>query len=160
MNVVAVLGAVLMAVAAGPEGGAPKSSADVVEVKLVRHTLADGLECFLIDLKVARGWHVYANVEGRDDRRGRPKPQAGAATVFDIRADGKPASVHSLDYPKGVAKKGADGREYLAYEGSARVVAWLVWDETKNATVSVRVRVVATDGKTRLKESTLTAEAR
>ncbi|MCI0704572.1 MAG: hypothetical protein L0241_26245 [Planctomycetia bacterium] len=63
-----------MATAADPRGEGPKSSADVVEVKLVRHTLADGLECFFVELKVAKGWHVHATWKGGSTTASGPSP--------------------------------------------------------------------------------------
>ncbi|MCI0704573.1 MAG: hypothetical protein L0241_26250 [Planctomycetia bacterium] len=98
------------------------------------------------------------DVEGWVNDRERPKPHADAAAVVEFLADGKKASVHNIYYPKGVVKKGTDSGEYRAYEGAVSFTAWLVWDETKSASMSVRVRVVATDGKTRLKESVVTGE--
>jgi hypothetical protein len=153
--------AVLMAVAGGPAGALPVESADVVTVKLNRHSLADGLENYSVDLTAAKGWHVVANVEGMDDRRDRPKPPEGAATLVEFLADGKRAFTHSSYYYKGVVKKDSAGREYPTWEKNGGFSSWVSWEDTMNAkVVSVRVRVVASNGKMRLKESVVTAEVR
>lgn len=153
MSIVAA--SVALLVAGGPAGGGPKRSADVVEMKLVFHTLADGLACYFVDLKVADGWQVYANTGGRTNERGRAKPPADACVV-EFRAGGKPVATHSIHYPEGKARTDAAGRRYRVYEGTVPFTAWLSADEARGG-VSVRVRVVATDGKARLAESVVTA---
>jgi hypothetical protein len=61
----------------------------------------------------------------------------------------------------GVVKTDPAGKKYRAYEGGTSFTVWLVWDETKNAKVlTARVRVVATDGKKRLKPAIVSAESR
>jgi len=164
---ISTFGPVLIVVAAAasgegsPKGDRPKKSADVVAVKLVRHSLADGLESYFVELKVAAGWHVYANAAGWETSRDRAKPPADATSVIEFRADGKRTSAQDIYYPKGVARKDGARGEYQAYEGTVSLTAWLFWDDTKDASVvSVRVRVVATDGMTRLAESIVTAETR
>jgi hypothetical protein len=150
-----------MAVAGGPAGALPLESADVVTVRLSRLGLADGLENYSVDISAADGWHVVANVEGSDDQRDRPKPPEGAATLVEFLADGKQVFTHSSYYYKGVAKKDAAGREYPAWEMNGGLTSWVSWEDTMNAkVVSVRVRVVASNGKMRLKESVVSAEVR
>lgn len=143
----------IVALAAGPRTVEQKSSADVVVVNLSRHSIADGLESYFVEITVASGWHVYANVEGDTSTRGRPKPHPDAAAVVEFLANGRQTTLCGVHYPKGVVKKVEGGGEYRAYEGTVSMTAWLIWDDVKDATVTVRVRVVATDGKTRLKEA-------
>jgi hypothetical protein len=140
--------------AAGRAAGAPEKSADVVEVKLDRFTIADGLESFFVSLTVAKGWHV-------DAPPANAKPPAGRTPAMEFQIDGKKVSVNDIHYPDGADRKGPDGKAYRAYAGAVAFTAWLHWDETQNAKViSVRVTVTATDGKTRLKESVVTAETK
>jgi hypothetical protein len=154
MIAIGTLGTILILLAAGPADDGPKQSADVVEVKLQRGSLADGLETYFVSLKVAKGWQVYANPAGA-------KAVAGSATVIEFLIDGKRTAAIDIYYPKGVARKDAAGNEYRVYQGTVSFTGWLVYDDTKDAcAVSVRVKVTATDGKKRLKESTVTAEAR
>lgn len=144
----------LLTVAAPIPPGA-KPSLDVVEVKLQSHSLADGLYSFFVTLKVADGWQVIAN-----------KPEAkdldkSAAVVVEFLADGKPVGVHSTSYPVGEVRKDAEGNEYRAYCGAVHTTSLLVYDDFANATtMTVRVKVVATDGKLHLKPSILKAETR
>ena len=134
--------------------GRPEKSSDVVEAKLDRFTIADGLESFFVTLKVAKGWHVYANPVGA-------KTLADFAITLKFFIDGKPASTNDIHYPKGLVKKNAAGDEYRSYDAAVAFTAWLHWDETQNAKiVSVQVKVVATDGKTQLKQSIVTAKVR
>jgi hypothetical protein len=143
----------LVAIAGAGQAGAPKLSADVVEVKLERGSIADGLETYFVSLKVAKGWHIYANPVG-------PKAVAEHTTTMEFFIDGKRAAVNDIYYPPGVARTDAAGNVYRAYE-AANGTAWLVYEDTRDArVVSVRVKVTATDGKTRLKKSTITAEVR
>jgi hypothetical protein len=138
----------------GPKKPGPRKSADVVEVKLERFTIADGLEPFFVTVRVAKCWQVYANPAGA-------KAVAGSATAVELFIDGKPTSANDVYYPKGAARKGAAGETYRAYEGAVTFTAWLRWDDTRDATViTARVKVTATDGKRRLKASVVTAEAR
>jgi hypothetical protein len=154
MMIFRVAGVALLLLAAGRADGGPEKSADVVEVKLERFTIADGLESFFVSLKVAEGWHVYANPAGA-------KALADSATTVEFLIDGKRAATNDIYYPEGVVRKGAAGDEYRAYEGSVSFTGWLVWDDTKGAkAISVRARVVAADGKTRLKGSVIAAEVR
>lgn len=143
----------LVAAAPVPRADAgPKKSADVVRVKLERGSIADGLESFHVWLTIAEGWQVYANPVGVE-------ALAEAATTAEFYLDGKSAATSGISYWKGSARKAADGTEYRAYEGKVSYTAWLLWADTEGAEViSVRVKVVATDGKTRLKESIVTAE--
>ena len=121
---------------------------------LEQGSIADGLESFYVKLTVAMGWHVYAKTVGG-------KAVAGPATVVKLLIDGKAADYNDIYYPKGVARKGADGKEYRAYEGTVYFTGWLVYTDTRDAqAVSVRVKVVATDGKRQLKESVVMAELR
>ena len=146
------LGAVLALLTAGPTKDMPTRSGDVVQVALEQGSIADGLESFYVKLTVAKGWHVYANPV-------KAKAPAGPATVVKFLIDGKPADYNDIYYPKGVARKGPDGEEYRAYEGTVYFTGWLVYTDTKDAqAVSVRVKVVATDGKRHLKESVVVSE--
>ena len=139
--------------AAGAARAEPVRSADVVELKLERYTIADGLETYFVTLKVRKGWHLHAGPVGG-------KEGSGSTPRFEFFLDGKRASVHDVYYPKGVVRKDGGG-EYRAYEGSVACTVWLVWDETKEAKViSVTATVIATDGKTRLKESVISAEVK
>ena len=139
-----VLGVLLAALTAGP----PTRSADVVTVKLTQNSLADGLDSFRATLSVRDGWHLAA-------------PAGDPATVIEFRLDGEKAWVHpDIARPDEVVRKDKAGKEYRAYQGS-EFVGWLAWDDTQHAkVVAVRIRVIATDGKSRLPESVVTAELR
>jgi hypothetical protein len=144
----------LALLATGLTNDQPTESADVAQVALEQGSIADGLESFYVRLKVTKGWHVYANPVGA-------KAAGGSATVVKFLIDGKPVESNDVYYPKGVARKGADGKECRIYEGTVYFTGWLVYTDTKDArVVSVRVSVVATDGKRRLKESVIMAELR
>jgi hypothetical protein len=150
-----ILGAALMLVAARADEK-PKTSADVVKVRFYPGSLADGLETYYVEVKVAKGWHVYANPGGV---KGGAKAEAHVTRVIEILAHGKLAGTAGYDYPKGVRKTDADGKEYFAYEGELAFQCSVVHDDVKDArVVSVKVKFVATDGKTRLPASTVTAE--
>jgi hypothetical protein len=150
---VGVLSTVTVLVLLAP-APAKKQSADVVQVTLEPGSIADGQETYFVSLKVAKGWHVYANSVGA-------KAAAGSATAVEFLIDGEPEGTDNVYYPKGVARKGASGTEYRAYGGTVFFTGWLSYADTKDAhVVSVRVKVVATDGKTRLKASVVTAEVR
>jgi hypothetical protein len=149
---IGTLGTVFLLIAAGPPGG--PQSADVVEVTIKRGSIADGLETYFVTLNVAKGWQVYANPPGAN-------APADSATKLEFFIDGNRAGTHDIYYPKGVARKDVTDSEYNAYTGEVNFTGWLVYDDTKDAKViSVRVKVTATDGKTRRKESTITAEFR
>lgn len=138
-------------------------SADVVQAKLELNTLGDGLESYRVVLKVAKGWHLYANLEGCDDQGGKDnaKRHPDAASVVGYFVDGRRVWMQSTYYPKGVAKKNTEGKEYFAYEGLAGVTTWLDFEDTKQAKViTAQLRVIATDGRIKLKESILTASFR
>jgi hypothetical protein len=152
MIAIGTLGAVWSLLTAGPTKDGPAKSADVVQVALEQGSIADGLESFYVKLTVARGWHVYANPVGK-------KTAAAPATVVEFLLDGNSVDYDDVYYPKGVARTGANGKEYRAYKGTVYFTGWLVYPDTRDAQViSVRVRVVATDGKRHLKESVIVAE--
>jgi hypothetical protein len=155
MLAIGTLGTVLTLLSAGPTKDMPLKSADVVQVALEQGSLADGLESFYVKLTVAKGWHVYANPLGK-------KSAAAPATVVEFVVDGKRVEYDDVYYPKGVARKGADGKEYRVFEGSVYFTGWLdYFNVTRDAQViAVRVKAVATDGTRRLQESVVTAELR
>jgi hypothetical protein len=144
----------------------PKKSATVVTAEFSRYTIADGLESCFVTLKVKHGWHVYANPAGakeqaKADAKEGVKTDPAAGVTMEFWIDGMPASVHAIYYPPGVVKTDAAGNKYRAYDSDTSFTVWLFWEETEKAKVlTARVRVIATNGKTRLKESVLTAETR
>ena len=150
-----IIASVLALYAARDDAG-PKQSAGVVEARFFPGSLADGLETYYVVLKVKPGWWLY----------GRPSPDRGKADapaleVMGILADGKRAGTCGIEYPPGKARRDAAGKEHRALEGEFAFQCWVVHDDVKDArAVSVRVRVVATDGKTRLAESVVTATYR
>jgi hypothetical protein len=153
MSGIGTLAAVLALLTAGPT--TPTKSDQVVQVALEQGSIADGLESFYVKLTVAKGWHVYANPVGK-------KAAAAPVTVVEFLVDGKPVDYDDVYYPKGVALKGANGKEYQAYKAIVYFTGWLdYFNDTRDAQViSVRVKVVATDGKRQLKESVVSAELR
>jgi hypothetical protein len=144
----------------------PKASADVVAITLERGSLADGLETYYIGIKLARGWSMYAHPAAaretvKDDAKAGVKTDAKLASTFEMLLDGKKVAFNDIYSFKGRLLKEASGDTYRVYTGYASLTVWMVFDDTKDAAVvSVRMRVVATDGKRRLKESILTAESR
>lgn len=129
----------------------PKTSADVVSVTLQQGSIADGLETYHVTLTVEKGWHIHAG----------SKKAEGPATTFEFFLDGRRTDINDVYFPKGVAKKDADGKEYRAHEGTVICTVWLVYDCTKDAkVVTVKVKATATDSKTTLKESIITAEVK
>lgn len=141
-------GVVLAVLVGGPAAGVPLRSADVVRVTVTRNSLADGLESFRVKLTVRDGWHLVA-------------PPEKAAGVIEFRLGGEKAWVHpDVARPGTVTRTDAAGRAYRAYRGS-EFVGWLAWEDTQHAAVvAARVRVVATDGKTRLPASVVAGEMR
>ena len=148
----------------------PRSSAAVVTASITRFGLADGLESCFVAIAIKPGWHVYADPaaaketakeDAKEDATAGITTDAARGVTFDVLIDGKPASVNDTWFHRGVVKADAAGKKYRAYEGETAFTVWLVWDETKNAKVlTARVRVVATDGKKRLKEAVLLADTR
>jgi hypothetical protein len=144
----------------------PRSSAAVVSASFARFTIADGLESCFVTLKVKPGWHVYANpASARESAKADAAPgittDAARGVTMEFRLDGMRASVNDVYHPPGTVKRDAAGTKYRAYEGGTAFTVWLHWDETQNAKVlQARVRVTATNGKTRLKEAVLVAETR
>jgi hypothetical protein len=156
----------LIALATPALAEAPRSSAAVVTASFTRFGLADGLESCFVAIRIKPGWHVYANPAAaketaKDDAKAGITTDAARGVTFEVLLGGKPASVNDRWFHRGVVKTDAVGKKYRAYEGETSFTVWLVWDETKNAKVlQARVRVIATDGKTRLKEAVLVAETR
>jgi hypothetical protein len=142
----------------------PRSSAAVVTASITRFGLADGLESCFVAIAIKPGWHVYAGPlaakeTAKEDARAGITTDAAQGVTFDILIDGKPASVIDMWSHRGVVKTDAVGKKYRAYEEQTSFTVWLVWDQTKNAKVlTARVRVVATDGKKRLKPAFVSAE--
>ena len=170
MNRLATLSIVLSLLAAGYAADEPKTStavelrsADVVQAKLELNTLGDGLESYRVMLKIAKDWQLYANLEGSSDqvRHDSDKRHPDAVTVAGHFVDGKRVWMQSTYYPKGIATKNTEGKEYVAYEGVVGITTWLDFEDTKQARViTARVRVIATDGRVKLKESVVTASFR
>lgn len=132
-------------------------SAEVVAARLVSTSLGDGQETFTVELRIKKGWHVLANVEGHDDNPERDDPPPGAATVVGVFSDLEPLDLSWTRYPECVIEKSASG-EYQAYEGTSEVVVCVAYEKNRlYGGISVRIRVVATDGQRRLKPSVLTA---
>lgn len=144
----------------------PRSSAAVVTASITRFGLADGLESCFVAIAIKPGWHVYADPAAaketaKEDATAGITTDAARGVTFEVLIDGNRASVNDTWFHRGVVKADAAGKKYRAYEGETAFTVWLVWDETKNAKVlTARVRVVATDGKKRLKEAVLLADTR
>jgi hypothetical protein len=147
------LGAVLI-LAAGQAAGAPQTSADVVAVTLERGSIADGLETYFVRLKVAKGWRVFAGAAKADAAR-------RSAAVVEFFLNGKTAFTADIYYPEGAARPDDARAGRRVYEGTVSFTGWLdyldAWDA---AVVSVRLTLTATEGKTRLARSVVTAEVR
>jgi hypothetical protein len=145
---------------------APQSSAAVVTASITRFGLADGLESCFVGITIKDGWHVYAGPAAaketvKEDALAGITTDKARGVTFEVLLDGKSASMIDTWSHHGVVKTDAAGKKYRAYEGGTSFTVWLVWDETKNAKVlTARVRVVATDGKKRLKPAIVIAESR
>jgi hypothetical protein len=132
----------------------PKESADVVTVTFERGSIANGLETYFVGIKVAKGWHIYANpVENKE--------LAASTTVVEFEVDGKKVAYQDFKYPKGLKHKDQSGAEYHVYEGDIGWTVWLAHEETVNAkVVTAKVKVIACNDKNCLKPSTIKAEAK
>ena len=156
----------LALVAPAPAIEDPKTSADVVTVRLEQGSIGDGLESYYVTLKLAYGWSVYANPEGareiaNADAKAGVKTDAKLATTIEFLIDNKLVATHSIYYPTGHLQKDAAGNTYRVYTGHASFTGWLNYDDTKDTfNIKARVMVIATDGKRQLKESIVTAGLR
>ena len=84
-------------------------------------------------MRVADGWHVYANPVG-DDKL------VESQTVVTLSADGVDQKV-PVAYPKGREHKDVARDRYNVYEGEATLVATV--DAPRDAKIEARVKVIA-----------------
>ncbi len=124
----------------------PKNSSDVVSIQLETKGVLEGMESFTITLKIAEGWHIYANpVENKD--------LLASTTTVEMILGGKPAD-STVTFPPGTAYKGTDG-EYRIYKGNVKIEA-----KAKAGAVSAKVKIIACNEKNCLLPSTVIAEVK
>lgn len=117
---------------AGPPRN-PKASSDVVTAEIAVGEESEGKRKVVVTLRVAEGWHVYANPVGNDNL-------LDSQTVVTLFVDGKAAKA-DVTYPKGKEHRDAAGDRYNVYEG--KVVATAAVNATGIAKVEARVKVTA-----------------
>jgi uncharacterized protein YyaL (SSP411 family) len=116
----------------------PKQSADVVTAELKIAAGDKGKQQLVVTLKVADGWHVYANPVGDE----RLLESQTVMTVF-VNSEAKQVEV---TYPKGKEYQDVAGDKYNVYEGTVALSTTL--EAPRDAKFEARVKVIACkDGK-------------
>jgi uncharacterized protein YyaL (SSP411 family) len=116
----------------------PKETADVVKAEMVVGAENDGKRKVVVTLKIADGWHIYANPVG-DDKL------LESQTVMTVFVNGEAQKVE-VAYPKGKAHKDTAGDAYNIYEDAAGLSA--TFAVPRDAKIEARVKVIACkDGK-------------
>ena len=95
----------------------PKKSEENVKFTVKAEKPADGKQVVTLTMKVADGWHAYANPVGNKDF-------ADIQTTVTFMAGGKPVPA-KVDYPTGTLKKDAVVGDYNIYEGTVTIKAVL-----------------------------------
>jgi hypothetical protein len=145
--------------------GGPRESSDVVQVELrpfkpvvpsIYH------ETYCVDVKVAKGWYMYSPTQKAAASHGPGRVASLATKVQSFHIDGnaEPAWVRMVAYPIDTVSKDdrVAGGTVIAYEGSAQYLAWIPKEELQSAKeLAVKIRVVASNGRTQLQESVVEA---
>ena len=115
-----------------------KESADVVKAAMVLGKESDGRRKATVNLKIADGWHIYANPIGNETL-------LESQTAMTIQVNGTEVKV-DLTYPKGKEYEDSSGDKYQIYEGEAILTAHFAAPPT--AQIEARVKLIACkDGK-------------
>jgi uncharacterized protein YyaL (SSP411 family) len=116
----------------------PKESADVVKAEIVIGIEPDGKRKVVVTLKIADGWHIYANPVGNEKL-------LESQTEMTVYVDGGAQKVDVI-YQKGKEHKDSAGEKYNIYEDAAGMAA--IVTATRTAPIEARVKVIACkDGK-------------
>jgi uncharacterized protein YyaL (SSP411 family) len=111
----------------------PKASADVVTAALSIAAGKDGKQEATVKLKIADGWHIYANPVGDAEL-------LASQTVLSVYADDKEIEA-KVAYPSGKEHKDITGSKYNIYAGAAEISA--TFTAPRNAKIEARVKIIA-----------------
>jgi DsbC/DsbD-like thiol-disulfide interchange protein len=124
--------------------GMARGKVDPVKVSASAGKPAGDKQVVLVELKIDKDWHVYANPTGNDDL-------AGAETVVQVKAGGK-ALTAKVKYPTGTPHTEKGIGTFKIYED--KVVIPVEFAKT-DATVEISVRFQACDSARCLPPKTL-----
>ena len=111
----------------------PTKSADVVKAELALGPEMDGRRKATIKLKIAEGWHIYANPVGNEQL-------LESQTQLTIQVNGSAAKAE-VSYPKGKEHKDTSGDKYDVYEGEVALIVTLA--APPNAKIVGRLKLIA-----------------
>jgi uncharacterized protein YyaL (SSP411 family) len=117
---------------AGPPQN-PKASSDVVTAEIAVGEESEGRRKVVVTLRVAEGWHVYANPVGSDNL-------LESQTEVTLFVDGKAAKAE-VAYPKGKKYTDPAGETYQIYEGRVETTAAV--GPGRDSKIEARVKVTA-----------------
>ena len=120
----------------GPKN--PKETADVVKAEIVVGIEPDGKRKVVVTLKIAGGWHIYANPVGNEKL-------LESQTEMTVYVNGEAQKVPVI-YQKGKEHKDSSGEKYNIHEDAAGMAA--IVTALRDAKIEARVKVIACkDGK-------------
>ncbi len=141
-----LIGPALTALAIGLAGSISSagSKVDPVKIKASAGKSSGDKQIVLVELKIAKGWHVYANPADNDT-------VADSATVVRVKSAGK-AIAATVNYPAGNVHQDSMIGKYKVYED--KVVIPVEFAKT-NGQVQVSVTYQACDKSKCLKPATV-----
>jgi hypothetical protein len=141
-----LIGAILAALTIGLVGTTSSAGGKLEPVKM-QASLAKSTsdkQVVLVELKIAKGWHIYANPVGLEDL-------ASAETVVKVKSGGKLIAA-KIDYPAGRLHKEKGIGEFKIYENDVKIRAEVA---KTSAPLEVSVTFQACDATKCLQPKTL-----